>query len=189
MITTYKSSSLTIIVKYFITPLITLLFFSELLLLLTGSTFGPETLFELPLLAWITLVININSIYLKRVEAQEKYLIIKSSLGDQIVNYQNVKWLSQTYFGRPALYIRYQTESGKLKTISTIPRMYNKSQFSKLLFNPYQELEMTSFIRGQVKQFQPEYNSDSEPSSWKLFFIMLLSGLPFLALSLFMAKW
>jgi len=181
----YKSSGLTSIVKYFITPLITMIFLYEISLVVNGQPLGNDTpLSELPLMAWLVIVTIISSWYFKTVEAGEECLVIKGFQTGDVVPYQNIKWLSQSYTGRPSLYIRYQATPGKFKTIITVPKLYTKSQFSKALFHPFQELEMTIFIREQIKKYQPNYNPDLEPSSWLFFGIILLSGVPFLALSI-----
>ena len=185
----HKSSNLTAIVKYFITPLITAIFLYAIFLLSTGQSVGDDfDISELPMMAWMVIITIISSWYYKTVEAGEECLVIKGFQSGDVVPYQNIKWLSQSYMGRPILYIRYQIEPGKFKTAITIPKMYTKSQFSKVLFNPAQELEMTSYIREQLKKYQPSYNPQAEPSRWIFFWIIMLSGIPFLALSIALIK-
>jgi hypothetical protein len=185
----HKSSSLTTITKYLITPLITAIFLYIVFLLATEQSVGNDfDISELPIMAWLVIVTIISSWYYKTVEAGDEYLIIKGFQSGDIVPYQNIKWISQSYMGRPMLYIRYKTELGTLKTAVTVPKMYTKSQFSKVLFNPAQELEMTSYIREQLKKYQPSYNPDIEPSRWLFFWIIMLSGVPFLVLSIMLLK-
>jgi hypothetical protein len=185
----YKSSNLTSVIKYLITPLITALFLYAIFLLATGQSVGNDfDISELPIMAWMVIITIISSWYYKTVEASEEYLVIKGFQSGDIVPYQNIKWISQSYMGRPTLYIKYQIESGKFKTAITIPKMYTKSQFSKVLFNPTQELEMTSYIREQLKKYQPNYNPNAEPSRWLFFWIIMLSGIPFFILSITLIK-
>jgi hypothetical protein len=185
----YKSSGLTPIVKYLITPLITALLLYAIFLLANGQSVGDDfDISELPIMTWMVIITIISSWYYKTVEAGEECLVIKGFQSGDVVPYQNIKWISQSYMGRPTLYIRYQVAPGEFKTAITVPKIYTKSQFSKVLFSPFQELEMTSFIREQIKKYQPNYNPQTEPSRWIFFWIIMLSGLPFLILSIILTK-
>ena len=183
----HKSSSLTGVIKYLITPVITLIFAYIIFLVATGQALGDDVVVaELPMMAWLVIVTLLTSWHFKNVEVGEDYLLVKGFQSGDVVNYRDIKWICQTYLGRPSLYIKYQTEPGKFKTIITVPKMFTRSQFTSVLFHPYQELEMTSFIRERLMKHQPDYNSKLEPSSWLIFGLMILSSLPFLAVSIFL---
>lgn len=181
----YKSSSLNLYTRYLITPLITVLLVYILYLVLTGNASGQEIdLVELPLMAWAVVMVNFLSFYTRGIKVTEENILIRSLRKETILNYKDIEWISQSYVGRPSLYIKYQDrQTGKSKLLITAPQIYNTEQFSTLLFHPFRELDVTSYIRTRIQAFRPEYNKSMEPSQWIFFWIIVFSLMPFLLIS------
>lgn len=187
MQTTYKSSSLTSVIKYFIAPIITIIFIYELYLIGGGGDLGDFSLAELPMMAWAVVMTIFSAFYFKDVEITTQNIIVGRGVNKEILDYKNIVWVIQSYLGRPAIYLKYlNPETGSSRIISFIPQIYTEEQFSKIMFHPYRELEVVDFIRTQIRITNGEYNVNAEPSHWNFIWIILLSLFPFLLIFAFL---
>jgi hypothetical protein len=186
---TYKSSSLTTIIKYFIAPLMVLLFLYTLFMIASGSDLGDFSLAELPIMAWAVVMSVASAIYFKNVEVTNQNIVIGRGLNKKILDYKNISWVAQTYIGRTAVYFKYSDPRiGQTQIISFIPEIYTETQFPKIMRHPYSELEVTDFMRTQVRITKGEYDAKAEPSQWAFLWLTLLSLLPFVLVSIWLMK-
>jgi hypothetical protein len=187
MKTVYKSSSLTIIIKYFIAPLLTAIFIYVSYLVARGGDLEDFSLAELPIMAWAVGITITSAIHFKQLKINTQNIIIGRAGKEKILDYKNISWVIQTYIGRSAVYFKYQDpESGHAQIISFIPQIYTRAQFPKIMRHPYGELEVTEFIRTQVRIARNGYDAKDEPSQWNFLWIILLSLLPFALVSIWL---
>jgi hypothetical protein len=185
----YKSSSLTVIIKYFIAPLITGLFIYALYLVARGGDLKDFSLAELPIMAWAVGMALASAIHFKNVKITTQNIIIGRGNQEKILDYKNIFWVAQTYIGRSAVYFKYQDlKSGRAQIISFIPEIYTGTQFPKIMHHPYSELEVTEFIRTRVRITRNGYDASAEPSQWTFLGLILLSLLPFAIVSIWLMK-
>lgn len=189
MKTNYQSSSLTVIIKYLIAPLVTILFLYELFMVGRGGDLGDFSLAELPVMAWAVVMVIFSAVYLKELKVTTQNIIIGRGKKEQILDYQNIDWIVQTYIGRPAIYLKYRhPENKRAAIIGFIPQIYTSEQFPKVLRHPYRELEVVDFIRTRVRITKGGYDASAEPSQWNFLWLILLSLLPFILISIWLMK-
>jgi hypothetical protein len=185
----YKSSPLTAIIKYFIAPVITGLFIYSLYLIAHSGDLGDFSLAELPMMAWAVGMALTSAIHFKNVKITTQNIIVGRGSQEKILDYKNISWVAQTYIGRTAVYFKYQDpKSGRAQIISFIPEIYTGTQFPKIMRHPYSELEVTEFIRTQVRIAKNGYDASAEPSQWTFFGLIILSLLPFALVSIWLMK-
>lgn len=152
---------------------------------LIGDISSPVIdLAELFFTSWAVMVTIFMSCYIKDIKVTEENILIGSFKKETILNYKDIEWTSQSYIGRPSLYIKYQDqETGKSRLLVTVLQIYNKEQFSALLFHPCRELNVTSYIRTRIQVFRREYTKGLEPSQWIFFWLIISSLIPFLLIN------
>jgi len=183
----YKSSALTAIIKYFIAPVITIIFIYALYLISRGGDLGDFYLAELPIMTWMVVMIIFSAFFFKDVKVATQNIIVGHGANKKILDYKNIAWVIQSYIGRPVIYLKYlNPETGNFRIISFIPQIYTRNQFSKIMFHPYREVEVVDFIRTQIRITSGKYNVNAEPSHWNFIWIILLSLLPFVLVSAFL---
>lgn len=189
MKTNYQSSKLTAIIKYFIAPVITGLFIYMLFLVARGGNLEDFSLAELPLMAWAVGMAVASAIYFKTVNINEQNITIGHGIDKKIIDYKDISWVAQTYIGRTSVFFKYlNPETKRAQIISFIPEIYTDTQFPKIMRHPYSELEVTDFIRNQVRLAKGEYDAKTEPSQWTFLWLILLSILPFALISIWLMK-
>ena len=177
----YKSSSLTVIFKYFFP-----------VFMLAGVIFGiylswtegtPESQgfakgFAI-IAVWISIFLVQMPFRLKNIETTEKGILIKEFKQDLLVEYRDLQWISMFDLTSPwGITIKYHDKnSGIDKKVSFMPSQSNKSSFGK---DP-----MTKYIHDKIKTHNPNYSEETQPSPIKNILIITLLSLPFLFLYLY----
>ena len=174
----YKSSSMTFVYKYLLTPVWGGVFlFGIIISWNMGDPFSYNWSRGAALMVgWALIWLTIMMIRLRSVEATHENFIIKTIRGRKVIGYKDIEWVSQIAMINPVLISikYYDKETGDSKKILIIPSM--SSQMIK--FNFLGEHEMTQFIRERLITTKPDYSIDLEPSRWLPFGLILITSIP-----------
>jgi len=174
----YKSSNLTFVYKYLFTPI-----WGGVFLIGIIATWDKDDQFSHDwsrgaalMVSWALIWLILLMIRLRSIEANESELVIKSFNGQRIVKYRDIEYVTQFARVRPDLIsIKYRDiETGESKKILVMPSATSEAFKFKFL----EEHEMTKFIRGQIIKQNVNYSSELEPSRWKIFGLIILTGIP-----------
>ena len=159
----YSSSSLTIFFRYY---------FPFIFLGLVALVYLLTNMQTTELLTIIAVVICGSPIYfltlgqLRYVKAMHDKLVTETLNYEEEIKYEQINYIYQSALTKP-IFVRISysdSETGKTK------RFYAMGSLSEDAFriDPFQlrELELTKFIRRKIKEANPEYDEDSEPSRW-----------------------
>lgn len=173
----YKSSMATFVYKYLFTPIWGGGFLLGIIL-----TWNNEDQFShdwsrgaAVMVGWALIWLIILMVRLKRVEANDSHFVIKSFNGEKAIDYSDIEYVSQIALINPELIsIKYRdTRSGETTKILVIP-----GTLVKFKWNPFEEHDMTKYIRGQIVKRNPNYSTEAEPSRWATLGFILLTGIP-----------
>ena len=135
------------------------------------------------ILGFASIWLIILMIQLRRIEATNDHLVIKSGNSRKKVDYQDIQWITQHVLINPVLISLkyYESETGTTKKILILPSM--TSEFFK--FNYFGEVEMTTFIRAQIKARNSGYLEKEEPSRWLAALLIFATGVPLALVNVF----
>lgn len=174
----YKSSNLTFVYKYLFTPI-----WGGGFLIGIITTWDKQDQFSHDwsrgaafMVGWGLIWLIILMIRLRNVEANDSQIIIKSFNGQKAIDYKDIEYVSQLAMVRPDLIsIKYRDKrTGESKKFLVMPSTTSEAFKFKFL----EEHEMTKFIRKQIIKQNASYSSELEPSRWKTFGLIVLTGIP-----------
>ncbi len=181
----YKSSKWTTALNIYL-PFVVIAFVLSVIYF-GGAEFEGNLLFIGPILAWGTIITFINASFIKYAEFFDDKIVIKESYGDIEVPYKNVEWVFQFRGGSDTrrIYLKYKDVSnGKDKYVITFPYLTFKEIFNNII--PFQDFEVTNFIRAKVMEVRPTYDRKKEPKGYLLMFVTFISFIPFFLLSMYL---
>jgi len=179
----YKSSKFATYSQYIATPIVFLVFIYQIYLhVTTGGGTEEMPVFFLPFWLWASIVVFVNIYKTRYIEVRESNILLKSPMGEKILEYKDIEWINQNIFGSNwyILTIKYKdTAANKSRIIVVFPEMYT-SRESLVIFS---ELNVTKYIREQIVRVNPSYEIGNEPSRWYLAKWMFISLIPFILIS------
>lgn len=121
---------------------------------------------------WIAIFLLQMPFRLKSVTTADKGILIKGR-EKKLIPYTDIKSISKFDLAGPwFMTIKYfDTKSGDTKRICFIPTQSQKRTMA--------DDTMTAFIKGRMKEENPQYDEENQPSAMKNFVILMLLSLPF----------
>lgn len=172
----HKSSSLTFFYKYLFTPIWAgfILFGIASIESHVDQFFQDWNLFAYMIVFYGLVWLIPMMIRLRKVEVNEDNIIIKSPMGDELITFSDVVYVSQYVLINPIfISLKYRrTRTGDTRKILIMPSTTSQT----FNFDVMAEHEMTKFIRGQVIKTNPNYRISDEPSRWLTFILTMLGG-------------
>ena len=108
-------------------------------------------------LPWLVIIMA----RLRRVEANEQHIAVKTFSGNQIIEYKNIEWLYEIALNPILISVKYRDpQTGDSKKILMMPSAQRSG------FKAKKEHAMTQYVRKQVLLANPNYSRESEPSKW-----------------------
>lgn len=179
----YKSSKFATYSQYIAAPIVIFVFIYQInLFITTGGGSEEMPIFFLPFWFWASIVVLVNLYKVKYVEVTENNILLKSLIGDKILEYRDIEWINQNIFGSNwyILTIKYKDKiTGKSNIIIVFPEMYTNKENLAI----FSELNITKYIREQIIKINPGYKIEDEPSRWYIAKWMFITLIPFLLIS------
>jgi hypothetical protein len=172
----HKSSSLTFFYKYLFTPIWAgfMLFGIASIGSHVDQFFRDWNLFAYLIVFYGLIWLIPMMIRLRKVEVNEANIIIKSPMGDELINFPDVVYVSQYALVNPVLIsLKYKrARTGDTRKILIMPSTTSQA----FNFDAMAEHEMTKFIRERVVKANANYRISDEPSRWLTFVLTMVGG-------------
>jgi hypothetical protein len=187
MDTQYKSSNYATYSQYIAAPILICIFLYFIYALIVGKPLTPDELFWIPFFAWASVFSILSLSKLKYIEVRQDNILMKSLMGEKILEYKDIEWVNQNIFGSNwyIIAIKYKDNiSGNSKMMIAFPEMYTMKEN----FTIFGESNITKYIREQIIRANQSYSILNEPSRWYLTSIIFGSLIPFLIISFMLLK-
>ena len=121
-------------------------------------------------LLWGGAILLLLFFLMRCVEAYDDRLVIRSWRGTEDIAFADIEWVSELINRKGPAYLclKYRDKAhDDFRVVLCLPKKDHASEESAL----------AGFIRQQVMNVRPEYSRDAEPSPWKIYAALILSGL------------
>lgn len=172
----YKSSPLTPFLRYVFPVMITAIFTTVAIVMLSNNSTDEPVLFSRIFLggvAWAILLVSQLPFRLRDITAKEDGLEISKKI---LVPYKDIEWTTRFHYTSPwfTSLKYYNKESDKHKIISFVP--------CKKDTIPFSDDAMTRYINEKIITENPNYSKENSPSKIKNILLLVALFIPSMAL-------